>query len=342
MLVDTLAKSLPGRVYNLAAGDPDLPVCEPLQRAYRSADLSQTHRYASSAGLPGLRAKLWKKTDEVIIANGAKQLIYMSLAAVTVPGDRVVIIGPCWASYMRICDLLGLKADLLTGSAEDRYVPDAASVRRAVTPDTAAVLCNSPNNPTGVVYSQTFTDTLLKAVREADSNLIMDEIYGCLTDGPFRSLRGQPDVIVIDGFSKAYNITGWRLGYAVAAREIIEAMTGIQSQMSGPPSTLIQSIALNAFDELTPAAYEDYRERIDVLCEIPKFEAARPAGGFYFYVPIAKRWESSRALCEYLLRERAVAVTPGDDYGVPRTVRISVASEPASALKEILGALKLI
>ena len=342
MLVDTLAKSLPGRVYNLAAGDPDLPVCPALKDAFRSADLDVTHRYASSVGLPSLRAKLWSRPDEVIIANGAKQLIYMSLAAVTKPGDHVVIIGPCWASYMRICDLLGLRYSLLTGTADTRYTPDIESVKAAVTPDTAAVLMNSPNNPTGVIYPDEYVAALLDSVRENDSRLIMDEIYRYITDRPFKSLRGEKDVIVIDGFSKALNITGWRLGYAIACPEIIKSMTGIQSQMSGPPSTLIQSIADSAFDRLEYSSFDDYRDRIDVLCAMPKFAAARPEGGFYFYVPIDRRWESSKVLCETLLREHSVALTPGDDYGVERTVRVSVASEPASALREIVQYLDVI
>ena len=342
MLVDVLAKSMPGKVYNLAAGDPNLPVCAALRRAYGEAAADDTHNYASSAGLPELRKKLWPAADEVIIANGAKQLIYMSLAAVSVPGDKVVIIGPCWASYMRICDILGLKYTLLTGSAENRYVPDLSDVVSAITPDTAAVLMNSPNNPTGVIYGREYVSEVLEVVRRCDSRLIMDEIYRCIVDAPFMSLRGEKDVIVIDGFSKSLNITGWRLGYAIAEGDVISSMTAIQSQMSGPPSTLIQKIAAAAYDDLEFSTFEDYRERIDILCEIPKFAAARPAGGFYFYVPIDEHWESSKALCEFLLREYSVAVTPGDDYGVGRTVRISVASEPACSLRETLDALRLI
>lgn len=340
MLADVRAKSLPGRVYNLAAGDPDLPPCDALLEAWRSVPMESTHRYSSSAGLPSLRARLWRNPSEVITANGAKQLIYMSLAAVTRPGDEVVIVGPCWTSYMRICDLLGLKYTLLTGRAEDLYVPSAGDVIKAIKPETAAVLMNSPNNPTGAVYSDSYTDTVLEAVRSNGSWLIMDEIYRLICDVPFRSLRGENDVIVIDGFSKSLSITGWRLGYAIADREVIDAMTGIQSQMSGPPSTIIQQVVDMAFDSLNFYSFDDYRERIELLCSIPKFAAAKPQGAFYFYVPIDDRWESSAALCDYMLTEHSVALTPGDDYGVPGTVRVSVASEPLESLAEIIDALK--
>ena len=335
MLADVRAKSLPGRVYNLSAGDPNLPPCRALLDAYKSVSAESSHNYCSSTGLPSLRAKLWPNPSEVIIANGAKQLIYMSLAAVTKPGDEVVIIGPCWTSFMRICDLLGLRYTLLTGGPEERFIPDISSVLKAITPDTAAVLMNSPNNPTGAVYSDGYIDLVLAAVRDNSSWLIMDEIYRYICDVPFRTLRGQKDVIVIDGFSKSLSITGWRLGYAIASGEIISAMTGIQSQMSGPPSTLIQKVVDSAFDGLQYYSFDDYRDRIDLLCSIPKFASARPQGGFYFYLPIADSWESSVELCDSMLLNHSVAITPGDDYGVSRTVRISVASETAESLAEI-------
>lgn len=335
MIADIRAKSLPGRVYNLSAGDPDLPPCDALKEAYYSSNLNTTHRYCSSAGLPALREKLWKNTDEVIISNGAKQLIYMSLSAVTQPGNEVVIIGPCWTSYMRICSLLGLRFNLLTGAAENRYIPDISQIKAAVTKNTAAVLMNTPNNPTGAVYPDEFVHEVLDVVRANDSRLITDEIYRYISDVPFHTLRGEKDVIVIDGFSKSLSVTGWRLGYAIASKEIIDAMIGIQSQMSGPPGTLMQSILLSAFDTLRYSTFDDYRERVDVLCDIPKFSAARPQGGFYFYVPICSNWESSAALCEKMLMQHSIALTPGDDYGVARTVRISVASEPVEALREI-------
>ena len=342
MLTDTLAKRMPGKVYNLSAGDPNLPVCEALRRAYLSADMELTHNYGASIGLKSLREKLWKRPEEVIIANGAKQLIYMSLAAITAPGDNVVIIGPCWTSYMRICELLGLNYTLVVGNAESLYVPSMEDVLSAIDSNTAAVLLNNPNNPTGAVYSDAFIGSLLNAVRTNNSRLISDEIYRLLSEKPFASLRGEKDVIVIDGFSKSLSITGWRLGYAIAEEEIISAMTGIQSQMSGPPSTLIQTIVDAAFDQLEFRSFADYKDRIDLLCSLPKFAAARPKAGFYFYLPIDERWESSRALCEHLLKEHSIAITPGDEYGVPRTVRISVAYETVDALNEILEYLRII
>ena len=340
MAIDVLAKSLPGKIYNLSAGDPNLPVCEALQRAYAAAELAATHNYGSSQGNAGLRAKLWKNPDEVIIANGAKQLIYMSLAAVTKPGDEVVLIGPCWTSYRKICDILGLRVKLLTGTEEAAYCPELAQLAAAATPETAAIVVNNPNNPTGVKYDRAYMDGVLEIARRNNCYLISDEVYRYLFDGDFASFRGEPDVITIDGFSKCLNITGWRLGYAIAAPEIIEAMTGLQSQMSGPPGTLLQNILLTAWDGLIFTDASAYKDRMDLLCQIEKFRAHRPDGGFYFYLPIAAKWKDTAELCTYLLEKHGIAITPGDDYGVPRTVRISAAATDTDELREILEPLQ--
>ena len=341
MAIDVLAKSLPGKIYNLAAGDPDLPVCRALEDACRSNDPGDSHRYGSSQGDPQLRAKLRKNPAEVILANGAKQLIYMALAAVTRPGDTVVLIGPCWASYMKICELLGLRCTLAIGEKEEHFVPSAALLETLITPETAAVLINNPNNPTGVVYPEDYMCSLLNLVRKNDTYLISDEVYRYLADPQqvklVPTLRGEKNVITIDGFSKCLNITGWRLGYAIASAELIETMTGIQSQISGPPNTMIQKIVCDAWENLQFTDYEAYRKRMELLGQLENFRPYRPRAGFYYFLPIADHWKNSRELCEYMLKEHCIAVTPGDDYGVERTVRVSAAAVNEEDLREILA-----
>lgn len=346
MAIDVMAKSLSGKVYNLAAGDPNLPICGALKAAYAGTELIATHNYGSSQGDERLRRLLWENADEVIIANGAKQLMYMALRAVTQPGDHVILIGPCWTSYMKICEILGLEATLILpdnyeAHADGPQVPDLFDIDTEITEKTAAIVINNPNNPTGAVYDSSYMKKLLEIAKANDCYLISDEVYRYLIDdADFISLRGDKSVITIDGFSKAYNITGWRLGYAIAAKEVIEAMTGLQSQLSGPPSTLIQDILVRAWDGLEATGFDAYRERVDVLCEIPKFKNLRPQGGFYFYVPIDGKWEDTDACCRSLLEKYSIAVTPGDDYGIARTVRISVANTTKEELTEILPALK--
>ena len=342
MAMDALAKSMTGKVYNLSAGDPNIDLCDALKETYLKADLSKTHNYGGAQGSIDLRKRLWKRPEEVIIANGAKQLVYESLAAVSEPGDKVLIIGPCWPSYMRICEILRLDYVLLVGDEADGYVPSIEKVAQTLTNEFAAIVINNPNNPTGMIYSEDYLEKLHSIAIENDLWLIADEIYMFIADSDqiVMTLRGMDNVITIDGFSKSLNITGWRLGYAIADKEVIKAMSLLQSQLSGAPSTLIQSIVNEAWPAIELTDFEAYRERIDLLCQIDKFKAHRPKGTFYFYLPIDDKWESSTALCEYMIKNHNIVMVAGDDYGVERTVRISLAFIHTDDLKEIVDKLR--
>ena len=341
MAIDVMAKGMTGKVYNLAAGDPNIEICEALKKQFFKTDLDATHNYGPSQGDINLRKRLWHNPEEVIIANGAKQLMYESLAVTTKPGDKVLLVGPCWTSYVRICEILGTEYELLVGKEENNYIPDIEDVRKAAK-GCVAIVINNPNNPTGAIYGEDYIEALYDIACEEDAWLIADEIYMFLADADktVMTLRGMNGVIVIDGFSKSLNITGWRLGYAIAEKEVIASMSALQSQLSGPPSTLIQNIVYEAWPAMELTEYDAYRDRIEMLCRIEKFKKHKPDGGFYFYVPIAEKWESSIKLCEYMLKDYSIAITPGDSYGAERTVRISVASTTAEDLAEILDKLK--
>lgn len=340
MIIDVMAKGMTGKVYNLAAGDPNLDVCDSLKETFKTVDLDATHNYGSSQGDINLRKRLWNNPEEVIIANGAKQLIYESLATVTEPGDKVMLIGPCWSSYIQVCNILGIKYDLVVGKEENNYQPEIKDIKDRITPEYSAIVINNPNNPTGVVYKEEYIEALYDIAIENDLWLISDEIYMFITDEIVMTLRGMDNVIVIDGFSKSLNISGWRLGYAISTKEIINAMTALQSQLSGPPSTVVQSILNEAWPSMELSEYKDYKNRIDLLCQIDKFNKHKPSGGFYFYVPISDKWDDSMQLCKHMLEKHHIAMTPGDGYGVARTVRISVSSVTEEDLEDIIEYLK--
>ena len=333
MAMDIRAKEMGRRTFNLAAGDPNLPLQQSIKYAFKNVDLDATHQYGSSQGLPALRSKICPSAPEgVIISNGAKQLIYMSLKAVTTPGDTVILIGPCWSSYMEICRLLGLEYRLVIGIEEDRFVPSLEQVAENMSADVCAIVINTPNNPTGVVYSADYLAGLAGISRYFDCWLISDEIYRDLVfEAPAPSLLGYDNVIYINGFSKSYSLTGWRLGYAIADPAVIREMSAIQSQMSGPPSTLIQSIILGCIDALN-YSFDPYRERIELLCQGETFSRFKPDGGFYFYIPVGR---DSAELCNYMLDTYGIVMTPGDGYGVKNTVRISIANITLKELDEI-------
>lgn len=343
MAIDTLAKASDKKIYNLAAGDPNLKLQDCIVKAYQNVDLNKTHQYCSSQGLLKLREKIYPECpEEVIISNGSKQLIYMSLRAVTEPGDEVVLIGPCWPSYMEICNILGLKYHLIVGDNDQYYyAPSARQILDAINSKTKAILINNPNNPTGVIYEPQFLEWLLGIAITYKVWIISDEVYSDLIyeeEDNFATMRGAPLTITIDGFSKSCSLTGWRIGYAIAHEAVIKVLTAIQSQMSGPPNTLMQEIIADCFDELEVNT-KVFKDRINMLAFNENFEMHKPFGGFYFYMPIPNRWKSSKEFCDYMRDTYSIFMTPGDGYGVPRTVRISIANIMIPDLDSILDIL---
>lgn len=345
MAIDTLAKASDKKIYNLAAGDPNLDIQECIKKAYLNVDLNKTHQYCGSQGLLKLREKIYPgHPEEVIISNGSKQLIYMSLRAVTEPGDEVVLIGPCWPSYMEICNILGVKYKLVVG--EDPmyyYAPSARQIYNAITENTKAILINNPNNPTGVVYNPGFLEWLLNVALSKKIWVISDEVYSDLIYEDedieeFATLEGVPIAITINGFSKSCSLTGWRLGYAVACESVINVLTAIQSQMSGPPNTLIQEIIADCYDDLE-INLKVFRDRVNMLAFDKNFSMHKPFGGFYFYMPIPDKWKDSKEFCDYMRDTHSIFMTPGDGYGAPRTVRISIANIKIPDLNSILDIL---
>jgi len=343
MGIDTQAKELSKtkKIYNLSAGDPNIQLQDELIDSYYILDVNRTKNYCSSQGLIELRKLIHPNTNQVMISNGAKQLIYLALRVATNPSDEVVIIGPCWPSYMRICDILGIKYTLVVGDEKNNYIPTASDIEEAITDKTAAILINNPNNPTGVVYDDWVIDKLLDEANKHDCYLISDEIYKDIIfdERKFYSLRkyvGKSErVIVIDGFSKSCSVTGWRIGYAIASDNVISAMTNFQSQISGPPSTLAQKLIYECYEKLksNPNIYKERVDAIDSLNSI--FRRHKPDGGFYYYIPIAEHWRNSDECCKTMLVKHGIALTPGDEYGVERTVRISIASIDLDDLNEI-------
>ena len=310
------------KIYNLAAGDPNIPLRAAFYDALYTNIEYGIHRYTESQGLLSLRSKI-DDPDRVIITNGAKQAIYMALMATCRPGDKVAIIGPAWSSYFEMCKMLQLEVQ------QCGYWP-------IIKADTAAVIFNNPNNPTGFVYDKDFCEELIRLCKNANCWLISDEIYDHLIyeDIEFYSLKNKENVIYINGFSKTYSLTGWRFGYAVADPEVIKQMTLIQSQISGPPNSLTQ-YAMDAYWGVFPPQNnkEILKKRRDFIANInKKFNKHKPQAGLYFYVPVK---ENSFELCERFINDYGIVLTPGDEYGIEHTIRLSFAAIELKELEEI-------
>jgi aspartate aminotransferase len=353
--VDARAKALVAQgvdLVNLTAGEPDFDTLEAARDGGIAAIERGFTRYTPTPGILELREAIAKKLQEdngleykagqVVVSNGAKQSIYNALMVLLDPGDEVVIPTPAWVSYpemVRLADGVPVTVD----TEPNQYRLDAKALAAAITPRTKVILLNNPSNPTGVVY----TDAELRMVADLAENndlyVVSDEIYEKLTYGAeFISIASLgPETlhrtITVNGFSKAYAMTGWRMGYAAANPQVAEAMSSFQSQVTSGASSISQRAALAALkaDQAPVEAMRvqfDLRRRYvaDRLVAMPGVHLdSLPEGAFYIFPRIDGLFDQSItgsvAFAEALLERGRVAVVPGLPFGSDRHVRISYA-----------------
>jgi aspartate aminotransferase len=355
MAVDARAKALVAQgvdIVNLTSGEPDFDTL-PAARAGGIAAIEHGFtRYTPAPGIPELREAIAKKLKEdngldyksgqVVVSNGAKQSIYNALMVLLDPGDEVVIPTPAWVSYPEMVRLAGGEP-VMVDTQPNQYRLAAKSLAAAITPRTKVILLNNPCNPTGVVY----TDSELRMVADLavkhDLYVISDEIYEKLTYGAeFISIASLgPEIldrtVTVNGFSKAYAMTGWRMGYAAANPQLAEAMASLQSQVTSGASSISQRAALAAL-KADQAPVEAMRVQFDRrrryvaerLTGMPGVHLdGLPEGAFYIFPRVdelyGERIAGSVAFAEALLERGRVAVVPGLPFGSDRHVRISYA-----------------
>ncbi|MBE2186467.1 MAG: pyridoxal phosphate-dependent aminotransferase [Rhodothermales bacterium] len=363
-------------VIGLSAGEPDFttpqPIIEAAERALREG---WTH-YTDNAGLPELRAAIADKLrrdnglayepTQVLLSNGAKQSVAQAVIAVVDDGDEVVIVSPYWVSYPEMVRLAGGVPVAVETTAEDGYVLRPEVLEAAITPKTRLVILNSPSNPTGVVYDRATQEALADVLRRHPHVLVIsDEIYEYVVYDAehvsFATLDGMYDrTITVNGFSKGYAMTGWRLGYLAAPTPLFKICARLQSQLTSAPSTISQKAGVAALamdrryvDEMVAA----FRERRDFL--IGRLSALnglvlpRPEGAFYLFPDVSNYFgsvspkgrviEGADELAYYLLEDAHVALVPGDGFGAPSGIRLSYAASMenlAEAADRIEAALK--
>ena len=363
-------------VLSLNVGEPDFDTPESARRAGIEAIRNGFTKYTSTNGTAELReaiaAKLKKdnglsySADEICVCTGAKQAIFSAVMALCDEGDEVLIPIPSWVSYSAMVTLAGAVPVLIPSKAD--YSLDLEKIEAAVTPRTRAVIICSPNNPSGAVYSEESLRALAGLAVRYDFFIIADEIYEKLIyDGcrHFSIASVSPEVwertVTVNGFSKAYAMTGWRLGYAAARKDIIKAMIKLQGQVTSCASSITQKAALGALQgsqDETEKMVGIFRERRDLVCsrlrKIPQVTFTEPHGAFYVLVDVSryfgksyggKTLHSSPDMAEYLLDTAHVAVVPGDDFGAEGTIRIAYANSAdvlAAALDAIDKALRML
>ncbi len=353
LAIDSKAKALKAEgvdVCGFGAGEPDMDTPEHIKAAAIEALQNGFTKYTPSSGMPELRQaisdkfkadnNLEYKPSQIIVSNGAKQSCYNAISAVCDPGDEVIIPAPYWLSYPEMVRLAGAEPVFVQTSEENAWKITAEDFENAMTPRTKMIILNSPGNPTGSVYTREELRAISEIAAEEDIYILSDEIYEKLTyDGAehvsIASLTPEAYdlTITVNGFSKAYAMTGWRMGYLGAPEPIARAINSMQSHSTSNPCSFAQKGALAALkgDQQCVA---DMREEFDIrrqyMCErvnsISGLSAVTPLGAFYVLINISSLGLKSQNFADRLLSKANVAVVPGIAFGDDRTVRLSYAT----------------
>ncbi|KIQ62555.1 aspartate aminotransferase [Kitasatospora griseola] len=380
LAVDAKAKALKaaGRpVIGFGAGEPDFPTPGYIvDAAVAACQDPANHRYTPAAGLPELKAAIAAKTlrdsgyqvdaSQVLVTNGGKQAIYNAFAAILDPGDEVIIPAPYWTTYPEAVKLAGGTPVEVISDETTGYKVSVAQLEAARTANTKVVLFVSPSNPTGAVYTEAEAEAIGRWALEHGLWVLTDEIYEHLVygDAKFTSLPALlPELadkcIVVNGVAKTYAMTGWRVGWLIAPKDVVAAAANLQSHATSNVSNVAQRAALaavagdlSAVDEMKTAFDRRRRTIVAMLNEIEGVYCPEPEGAFYAYPSVksllgkeirGKRPQTSAELAALILDEAEVAVVPGEAFGTPGYLRLSYALgdadlvEGVSRLQKLLG-----
>ena len=348
------------KVYDFTLGEPDFNTPQHVQDAAVAAMKAGHTHYTASGGILELKQaicaayerdhKLRYEPNQVLVSNGAKHSIHNVLTTLCGPGDEVIIPAPYWVSYEALVELAGAKPVIVPTSEANGFRLSAADFEKAITPRTKLLLLNSPSNPTGGTYSVQALEDLARVAVKHNLFVCSDEIYEKLlyTDEPFRSfatlLGGIADrTIIISGVSKAYAMTGWRIGWTLAPKVLTSAMDNLQSQETSNPCSVSQYAALAALNgpqDCVETMRQEFAKRraytLGRLRALPNIDLPDPGGAFYaffnvtpyFGKPLGKGTvvSNSTEFCAALLEEAHVALVSGDAFGAPGFVRLSFAT----------------
>ncbi len=346
-------------VVSLSAGEPDFDTPEFIKQAAVEALKNGATKYTDTTGIPELKAairdklardnSLEYKPEQIVVSCGAKHSIYNLLQVLVEEGDEVVVQAPYWTSYPDMVALAGAKPVIVRTTEETGFRMSARQFEAALTPRTRAFIYNSPSNPTGAVYPAELVKELAAIAAERGIVVISDEIYEAFTyDGARHAsfVAAHPKMreelgIVVNGMSKAYAMTGWRIGYAAGPAEVMKACNKLQSQITSNATSVAQyaaAAALRGDPAVVRGMIAEYQKRRDHLLrrlsKIPRMRCRKPDGAFYLFVNVAEQFrdrvKGSLAWADALLERKAVAVVPGAGFGDDDYVRMSYASSMAN------------
>jgi len=365
LAVNAKAKALKASgadVLNFSVGEPDFDTPDHVCRAAKEAIDQGFTRYTAVPGIIELREAICQRLatdkgwhyepDQIQVCSGGKQGLYNMAQALFGPGDEVIIPTPYWVSYPPIIELAGATPVFLPLSETNGFDIDAAALAQCVSKKTKGIIINSPSNPTGAIFSKAGLALIASYALERGWVVITDDIYDTIVYGDValpHILTVEPSLkeqtIVLNGVSKSFAMTGWRIGYCAGAKHIIAAMNKIQSQSTSNPCSIAQKAALAAVagpQDFPGMMKVSFAERLEVilahLAEIPEISCVRPQGAFYVFPNLSayygrrfgeKLITDSVAMADYLLDEALIASVPGAAFGADAFVRFSFATSMA-------------
>lgn len=374
MKISGLAKQMKAEgkdIISLSAGEPDFPTPDFVAEAGIDAIKAGFTRYTANAGIPELKKAIVEKfkrdngldvtPDQIIVSNGGKQTLANTLLALCEEGDEVIIPAPFWVSFPEMVRLSGAEPVIVPTTIDSGYKMKPEQLEAAITERTKVLILNSPSNPSGAVYSENEVRALMAVLEGREIFVISDEMYDQIVYGPvtpFSPARvsGMRDwVIISNGVSKTYSMTGWRIGFLAGPKWLIDACGKIQSQTTSNANSIAQKAAVAALtgdQRIIEERRLEFEKRRDymykALNEIPGITATLPDGAFYIFPSIAgllgksfggKEMNSSADVAEYLLVDHYVATVPGEAFGAPENLRLSYAAS-IGELEEAVGRIR--
>jgi aspartate aminotransferase len=354
-------------IVSLTVGEPDFDTPENIQHAATAAMKAGFTHYSPVAGIPELRSAIATKlkaenglnyeASEICLANGAKQAIFNAIMALIDHGDEVIMLAPYWVSYEISVKFAGGTPVVLTAGVSENYKVPASRIAAAVTANTKMLILNSPNNPTGAVWTVDELEEIAAIVRAHPKMVVLsDEIYEyILFDGRMASIGALPGMrertITVNGFSKGFAMTGWRLGYTAACETFTKAFMGLQSTVSTGANQFVQRAAIAALEgprdevEAMRRRYQGRRDMVvNALNAIPGVTLAPIPATFYAFPDVSGLLgkkagnhgiDTTEHLCDWLVEEHGVATVTGTAFGAPNSIRLSFAASEADIAKAL-------
>ncbi len=361
MAIDTMFKQMKAEgqdVIGFGAGEPDFSTPDPIKLIGIKSITNNETKYTSATGTLELREAICKRLQidygvsyephQVAASNGAKVCVCVALQVLCEPGDEVILPAPYWVSYIELVRMIGAVPVIVEGREEDNFQITPDQLEKAITPKTKAIIFNNPSNPTGMIYSPHDLKKIADVLVKNEVYIIADEIYADLIyDGKFSSMASLGDeikryTILINGVSKSYAMTGWRIGYVAAPENIAKVIGNFLSHSTGSPCSISQKAAAFALTEEVDSVEEmrlAFMRRRNIMVEginsVEGVSCLNPQGAFYVMMNISqcfgrtmygKKIETCEDFCSLFLKFGKVAVVPGTSFGAPKFVRWSYAA----------------